>query len=80
MNKIQQDLLKAIEFNADEERCSEDCFEITKEHCIGFADFIETNKIYLHYWKSRYTTEQLFELYIKSLNNEQNNNISNRFR
>jgi hypothetical protein len=38
-----------------------------KQFSIGFANFIETNEQYLHYWKSKYTTEQLFKIYIEQL-------------
>lgn len=40
--------------------------QITEDIAIEFADFIEKNKQYLHYWKSKYTTKELFDLYIKT--------------
>ena len=83
MNKIEHELKWSIEsnyidsffFNGEDECIREldvdnavkKCFESVERHAIGFADFIETNEQYLHYWKSKYTTEQLFKLYIEQL-------------
>jgi predicted house-cleaning noncanonical NTP pyrophosphatase (MazG superfamily) len=41
--------------------------EFVQKHAVGFADFIESDEQYLHYWKTKHTTEELFELYKTNL-------------
>lgn len=81
MNKIEYELYLAIADSKNEfdtlttkdENAALNVFKLLEKHCIAFADFIESNEQYLHYWKSKYTTEQLFEVYLKTLENETDN-------
>jgi hypothetical protein len=83
MNKIEQELLNKIGNTCEhdaycaakqceggcivDKETSQNCYSLLEKHCMGFANFIETNEQYLHYWKSKYTTEQLFNFYIEQL-------------
>jgi predicted house-cleaning noncanonical NTP pyrophosphatase (MazG superfamily) len=71
MNKLEQqiwDRYGNFELSHDKNKLIvENINEFIEKHCKAFADFIETNKQYLHYWKSKYTTEELFKLYKTNL-------------
>lgn len=71
MNKLEQqiwDRYGNFELSHDKNKLIvENINEFVQKHAVGFANFIETNEQYLHYWKSKYTTEQLFNLYIEQL-------------
>jgi hypothetical protein len=71
MNKLEKEIWDRygnFELSHDKNKLIvENINEFVQKHAVGFANFIESDEQYLHYWKSKYTTEQLFELYKTNL-------------